>query len=192
MTSRSGRWGRSGSSSQLELPGLLGWADFTGGHLDDKVENATEVWLYYRLISSQTPTCADKVPFSKIATNVIEHHYTKHTANIAQSGIWCVWVPIPHPDTLSLEQWMVCISVDVPQIWFKSVSFEWGEEIGNNKQQKRTWAWRCCTVHPGESVDSRLSLIWMRQTSNKTKEKKKGKQLIMASPLPLKHLWCNF
>lgn len=113
---------------------------------------------------------AHKLPL----VHVIEHHYTKHTANIAQSGIWCVWVPIPHPDTLSLEQWMVCISVDVPQIWFKSVSFEWGEEIGNNKQQKRTWAWRCCTVHPGESVDLRLSLIWMRQTSNKTKEKKKG------------------
>lgn len=119
---------------------------------------------------------ADRLPLvqtsfqKKIAANVIEHHYTKHKY-YTQSTIWCRLVPIPHPDTVSLEkQWMVCVSLDAPQIGFTSVSFEWGEEKGNAEEEDVSVK----VFHWGESVDPRLSLIWMRQRSNKTKEKKKG------------------
>lgn len=48
--------------------------------------------------------CRQVALFQKFVTTVIEHHYARRTANIALSVVWCMSVPIPHPDKLSLEQ----------------------------------------------------------------------------------------
>lgn len=68
---------------------------------------------------AQTPSRADKpLFFHTVATAAIEHR-RRRTATTAESAARCMSVPIPLPDKLSLEQWVVCesgCSTDMVQI----------------------------------------------------------------------------
>lgn len=134
---------------------VTGVTVFTGGHPDDKVENATEVWLDCGLIA---------LTFTRVSSclcrRVAAFHKWRWQHEFDKGRIWNK--KPPPLNTLCTLHEASSLQI-VPQIKFKSVSFEWVEETGNNKQHRRKRVWRYCTGQPGGGVDSRLSLIWMKQ-----------------------------
>lgn len=159
MTSRSWRWGR--SSSHLGWQGLLGWADFTGGHPDDKTENATEVWLYYMPITRTHPRPVQTSRFFKSCHDCNRTPLCQTRGKISHKKVvQCCLTFLAQISSLWNNE--LTVSLDVPLIRFKSVSFEWGKEIENKKQQRRMWAWKHCTFNPRQRANTRHRLIWMR------------------------------